>query len=121
MKLPTVTYKDYQGYGGNLSEEDFNSSLPHAQAWLRYVLGFNQPETDEENEACVRATCAAIAVDAAYGASGGIGEGATSMTIGSFSVSGGSSADGSVNAYQSDMEGAIRRELIGTRLLFQGL
>lgn len=121
MKLPVVTYKDYQAYGGDLSEDAFNASLPHAQSWLRYVLGYNEPKTDAENEACIRATCSAIAVDAAYGASGGIGEGAASMTIGSFSISGGSGSNGSVNAYQSDMESAIQRELIGTRLLFQGL
>ena len=43
------------------------------------------------------------------------------MTIGSFSISGGSNSDGSASAYQADMESAIHRELIGTRLLFQGL
>lgn len=121
MKLPIVTYKDYQERGGTLSEESFETSLMHAQSWLRYVLGYNEPKTEEENEACIRATCAAIAVDAAYGASGGIGESASSMTIGSFSISGGSNSDGSASAYQADMESAIHRELIGTRLLFQGL
>ena len=43
MKLPIVTYKDYQERGGTLSEEAFETSLMHAQSWLRYVLGYNEP------------------------------------------------------------------------------
>ncbi len=117
--LPTVTYSDYQTYGGTLSKEDFDASIAAAQAWVRYLVGFNSPTTDEENAACIRAICAAVNVDAAYGASGGIGEGASSLSIGSFSVSNSSSSGDS--AYQNDIERAIRQELIGTSLLFQGI
>ena len=121
MALPTVTYKDYQAYGGTLSEEAFNASIAAAQAWVRYILGFNSPTTDEENDACIRAICAAVNVDAAYGASGGIGESVSSITVGSFSMSSNASGDPGTSSYQIDVERVIRQELTGTRLLFQGI
>lgn len=70
-------------------------------------------------DAYVRAVCAAVDVDAAYGCSGGIGEGLASVSIGSFSASLG--AGDAAGGYDTDMTRAIRRELSGSGLLYQGI
>jgi len=120
MSLPDVAYSDYQAWGGKLGADAFAASLPHAKGAVRRIIGFNVPENETQSAAYVNAVCAAVDVDAAYGATGGIGESAPSFTIGSFSYGGGSSADGT-SAYDSDMEGAVYGELSGTGLLYQGV
>ncbi len=120
MALPSVTYPDYQSVGGKLSESAFNASLRAALASVREVIGFNEPEVIEQEDAYLRAVCAAADVDAAYGASGGVGEGLASMSIGSFSASAASDGSG-VSAYDIDMQRRIRQELSGSGLLFQGI
>lgn len=67
-----------------------------------------------------RALASAVDVDAVHGASGGIGEGVGSMTIGSFSVSGYPVEIGATN-YQMDMKQVIYMHLSGTGLLFGGI
>lgn len=118
--LPSVSYIDYQTYDGRLSEEAFAASIRAAEAAVRDVVGFNEPEGDTQEKAYRYAVCAAVDVDSAYGASGGIGEGASGMTIGSFSISGGSDQQG-VSAYDLDMRRRIRQELSGSGLLYQGI
>ena len=118
MPLPMLSYERYAELGGNTSEEKFPASLAHAVASVREVMGFNVPETGAQAEAYERAVRAAIDVDAYYGASGGIGEGASSITLGKFSASIGS--DG-CSGYDRDMARAIRRELSGSGLLYQGV
>ena len=121
MTLPVLTYEDYVQLGGLLSEERFGSSLCAACASVREIIGFNEPEDETDTEAYKRAVVAAVEVDAAYGHSSGIGEGADSISIGSFSISSGSESGTDVSAYDADMRRVIRRELIGSTLLFQGL
>lgn len=124
MALPEVTYQDYQAWGGTLEEGAFSASLRAAVGRVRHVIGFNVPENDDEAAAYANAVCAAVDVDAAYGASGGVGEGAQSLSIGSFSVGSGVSyanAGGFMSEYDQDMLRAIRAELIGTSLLYQGV
>ena len=118
MSLPDVAYGDYAEYGGRLSEEAFGASLRTALAYVREVVGFNEPEGEAQEAAYRNAVCAAVDVDQAYGASGGVGEGMASMSIGSFSASGGS-ADAS--AYDLDMRRRIVRELYGSGMLYQGI
>lgn len=120
MGLPSVKYADYQAYGGKLSESAFSASLRAACAAVGDTMGFNAPCDIGQTAAYRNAVCAAVDVDAAYGASGGVGEGAASLSIGSFSSSGASDASGT-SAYDLDMRRAIRRELQGSGLLYQGI
>lgn len=117
MALPSVAYTDYESYGGGLPEESFKASLRAARASVREVIGFNEPQDAAEEEAYRNAVCAAVDVDAAYGASGGIGERMANLSIGSFSAS---SSEG-VSAYDMDMRRRIVQELAGTSLLYQGI
>lgn len=119
MAVPTVTYADYTRHGGTLAEDVFKASSRAAVAWVRDVIGFNVPQDADDEDAYMRAVCAAVDVDAAYGCSGGIGEGLASVSIGSFSASAG--ADGTSGSYGSDMSRAIRHELVGSGLLYQGI
>lgn len=121
MNVPEVTYEDYKDYGGSLGEDDFKSSLRHAEACVRSIIGFNEPVYGYQKKAYVNAVCAAIEVETQYGGSHGIGEGLASVSIGSFSASAGTSSDGQTSAYDEDMAKAIKRELAGTGLLYQGI
>lgn len=115
---PTYLYYAAE-YNGALGNAEFSASLCNGGRAVRNIIGFNTPETPKQLDAYQRAVCAAVDVDAAYGASGGIGEGAKSVSIGSFSAS--STNSGATTAYDLDMSQAIRRELIGSGLLFQGI
>lgn len=119
MAVPTVTYAGYTQHGGTLAEDVFKASSRAAVAWVRDVIGFNEPQDADDEDAYVRAVCAAVDVDAAYGCSGGIGEGLASVSIGSFSASLG--AGDAAGGYDADMTRAIRRELVGSGLLYQGI
>lgn len=120
---PEVTYEYYSGtYGGRLDEASFGASLASAEAAVRYVIGFNVPETERQITAYQRAVCAAIDVDYINGASGGVGGDISSVSIGSFSASRGGGADAqSMSSYDADMRRAIVHELCTTGLLYQGL
>ncbi len=117
---PELTYERYGNLGGAHDEEAFDASLRAAEATVREIIGFNEPETETQQEAYERAVVAAVDVDVAYGCSGGIGEGLANISVGSFSASfeGGT---GAVSAYQADMRRAIKRELAGSGLLYQGI
>ena len=119
MPLPSVTYELYKGQGGTLGEDAFAASLRAAASAVRDVIGYNEPQDKEDEEAYIRAVCAAVEVDQAYGASGGIGEAVASVTLGKFSVSMG--GNGSASLYQTDMRRAVSRELSGSSLLYQGM
>lgn len=121
MELPSVEFARYEELGGKLAEEDFDASKAAAVAAVREIIGYNEPVDDEDVEAYERAVCAAIAVDYEYGASGGIGENVSSITLGRFTASMSAAATGTVSLYQGDMARAIRRELIGSSLLYQGI
>ncbi len=121
MKIPALSYTEYQSLGGKLPEEAFKDSYMAAQAWVRYYCGYNEAETEEDITAVKQTVVAAIAVDNAYGASGGVGESASSLSIGSFSVSGGVSQEPGASCYQQDMQRVIYMGLSGTGLLFGGL
>ena len=121
MKIPALSYTEYQSLGGKLSEEAFKDSYMAAQAWVRYYCGNNEAETEEDITAVKQTVVAAIAVDNAYGASGGVGESASSLSIGSFSVSGDVSQEPGASCYQQDMQRVIYMGLSGTGLLFGGL
>lgn len=108
-------YEDYRAAGrGELTAEEYKAALPHALAWVRELIFPNEPDGSEE---WARAVMAACEVDAAYGCSGGVMEGG-GFTVGSFTWSPGT---GDASTYRSDMEAAIRRELLGTPLLFSGI
>lgn len=120
MSLPPVAYADYEVWGGTLGEDAFDASLRAAVSAVHAVIGANEPADADDEDAYARAVCAAADVDAAYGASGGIGEGLASVTLGKFSASLGSAASGA-SAYDVDMARAVRRELVGSSLLYQGI
>lgn len=116
---PEVTYAFYRDeYGGALGEDGFDGSLAHAIAEVRRLTWPNDPGIDAG--AYRRAVCAAIDVDAAYGATGGTGAGLSSVTAGSVSMSFAGAAGGA-SAYDADVERAVAGELAGTGLLFMGL
>lgn len=119
MPLPSVTYEQYKAQGGTLEADAFAASLRAAVSAVRDVIGYNEPQDDDDVEAYTRAVCAAVDVDEAYGASGGIGEGVASVTLGKFSATMG--GNGSASLYQADMRRAIARELAGSSLLYQGV
>lgn len=119
MAFPEVTYERYVQLGGRLDLEDFDASRSAAHAAVRYVVGFNSPEGAEQEEACERAVCAAADADYLHGASGGVGECLSSVTVGSFSAT--EAAPDGTSGYERDMRRVIRRELSGTGLLFQGI
>ena len=121
MELPSVTYDRYMELGGKVEESGFDASLGAAVSAVREVIGYNEPMDDEDVCAYERAVCAAIAVDYAYGASGGIGERIASVTLGRFSASTGAGSTFASSPYDEDMQRAIRRELIGSSLLYQGI
>lgn len=116
--LPEVSYADYRSWGGRAGEESFSASLPHAAASVREVIGFNEPFGYEQERAYRAAVSAAVDVDIAHGQTGGT-DGGASFSIGSFSM--GSAAGGGRSDYDRDMDRAVRRELVGTGLLFQGV
>ena len=119
MPLPSVTYELYKGQGGTLGEDAFAASLRAAVSAVRDVIGYNEPQDEEDEAAYIRAVCAAVEVDDAYGASGGIGEAVSSITLGKFSAS--MAGGGAASLYDADMRRAVRRELVGSSLLYQGL
>lgn len=115
--LPEVVSADYHGAN---QWDDVLPHMAHAVAAVREVIGFNEPEGEEQAAAYKAAVCAALDVDAAYGFSGGLAEGLQSVTMGSVSL-GMAQADGQASAYDRDMRRAIARELRGTGLLYAGL
>ncbi len=122
--LPEVAYADYAALGGTADEGGFAASLRVAEAAVREVMGLNEPEGGRQEAAYVRAVCAAVDVDRAYGGSGGVGESMVSARLGDFSATFGSNVAGSLSApspYEVDMRRAVRRELSGSGLLYQGL
>lgn len=119
MPFPSVTYEHYAALGGILGEDAFAASLRAAVSVVRGMIGYNEPQDEYDEEAYTRAVYAAVDVDAAYGASGGIGEGVSSFTLGRFSASMGQ--QGAASAYDADMKRVVHRELIGSTLLYQGL
>ena len=120
MALPEVTYADYQAWGGQREAGAFSASLAAAKAAVRRIIGFNVPEGTAQVAAYKNAVCAAVDVDAAYGATAGIGEASGGFTIGSFTYGGGAASEG-LSAYDSDMERMIYNELTGSGLLYQGV
>ena len=117
---PSVSYDEYTARGGKLAKEAFGASLASAVASVREVMGLNEPDGERQATAYVGAVCAAVEVDAAYGASGGIGENVASVAVGAFSATLAAGTAG-VSAYDLDMRRAIRRELQGSGLLYQGI
>lgn len=110
-------YEFYRGtYGGTADERTFEAALPHALAEVQRLTWPNDPSTDET--AYMRAVCAAVDVDAAYGCTGGAGS-LQSVTTGTVSMSFG--GQGGEAAYSADVARAVRGELAGTGLLFMGI
>ena len=76
-----------------------------------------KPEAKAADEQPAKGKAEKPEVDAAYGCSGGIMEGG-GFTVGSFSWNPGTEG---ASTYRSDMEAAVRRELLGTPLLYAGI
>ena len=115
--LPGVSHGDYRAWGGTAGEGQFAASLPRAAAAVREMIGFNEPLGYEQERAYRAAVSAAVDVDIAHGGSAGALDGG--FSIGSFSMGG---SDGSGRSGDDlDMGRAVRRELVGTGLLYQGL
>ena len=115
--MPSVTYGFYRdAYGGRLDEKGFSSALPHALAYVRKRIWPNSP--DEDENAYMRAVCAACDVDASYGFTGGAGS-LQSVTTGTVSMGFGGSGGGS--SWEADMASAADGELVGTGLLYMGV
>ena len=99
METRAPTHEDYLAAGrGELSAEEFKAALPHATAAVRDLIFPNEPGGSEEWARAVMA-------------GGG-------FTVGSFSWNPGTEG---ARTYRSDMEAAVRRELLGTPLLYAGI
>ncbi|MEG2932723.1 MAG: hypothetical protein RR842_04015 [Gordonibacter sp.] len=117
MVAQQPTYSFYTAdHCGKLDEAAFNASLRCATSYAKDFIWPNEPDGSNEY---MHAVCSAIDVDAAYGTSSGIGEAASDIKIGSFSISTPQNGDGT--DYARDMRTAIKRELIGTGLLYMGI
>lgn len=116
MAEPTVTYAFYANqYGGSLDEGGFDAALPHAVAYVRHRIWPNRPA--RAIRAWRMAVCAAVDVDAAYGATDGAGA-LASVTTGTVSMGFGGQGGSS---WEADMARAVDARLAGTGLLFMGL
>lgn len=117
MAAPEVTHEWYAGaYGGTLGRDAFAASLPHAVAEVGRLTWPNDPASAPE--AYMRAVCAVVDVDAAWGATGGAGA-LSSLSAGTVSMSF-AGGDGAAS-YDSDVARAAGRELAGSGLLYAGL
>lgn len=121
MTPPRLTYARYRALGGRLMVDAFTDSLGAAEARVRAETSPNLPRDEWEREAWDRAVRAAVEVDSAYGASGGVGESASSVSIGGFSATYRREGGSGPLPYDRDMRAAIRRELCGTSLLYRGV
>lgn len=116
MAAPAITYAFYTNqYGGALDEEGFDASLPHALAYVGRRIWPNDPR--RAVRAWRMAVCAAVDVDAAYGATGGAGA-LASVTTGTVSMGFGGQGGSS---WEADMARAVDARLAGTGLLYMGL
>ena len=116
MAEPTVTYSFYANqYGGSLDEGGFDAALPHAVAYVRHRIWPNRPA--RAIRAWRMAVCAAVDVNAAYGATGGAGA-LASVTTGTVSMGFGGQGG---STWEADMARTVDARLAGTGLLFMGL
>lgn len=121
---PEVTAADYREARGEIADADFGAALPFAVAAVDSLVGFNGVDGAAREAAWKRAVIAAVGIDAAYGFSHGVGENMVSMTVGAFTATFGSVSMQSASQpspYERDMARAIRRELAGSGLLYQGI
>lgn len=113
MAAPKPTYADYQSWGGQLAEDEFQASLPQAVARVRCrcaaVPDLGALEGDEL-AAYANAVCAAV--DALSDGMAGL----SSYTAGKVSATFSSAA-----SQGSTVGAAIERELSGTRLAWAGV
>lgn len=120
MGFPDVTYNDYvEGFGYSVKPDAFTEYLPSATAVVRDLCYPNQPETQDQQDAYVLAVCAAIQADVMSGSTHGADLGASSFTIGKFSMSGNSSGASGESAVLSAMRSAARLQLVGSGLLYR--
>lgn len=120
MGRPEITVEDYEAAYGPVDADAFGAALRCAEAEVASIVGYAPVDTPAREDAWRRAVMAAVSVDAAYGFSHGIGEGAESVTIGKFSYAASSPAPGS-SPWRDEVRAAARRELVGSGLLYQGL
>lgn len=121
MGRPEITVEDYEAAYGPVDADAFGAALRCAEAEVASIVGYAPVDTPAREDAWRRAVMAAVSVDAAYGFSHGIGEGAGSVTLGKFSYAASSPAPGSSPWRDEVRAAAARRELVGSGLLYQGL
>ena len=112
-----VAYEDMvKVFGEACSKAAYDRCLPFAEALVAGMCWPNEPVDDSEEEAYARAVMAAAIADASSGGGHGL-DAADSFTIGSFSMSGGSGANGA----DASMRRAVALQLTGTGLLYAGM
>lgn len=101
-------------YGGRLPEDVFREGAAEAESFVKYLVGWNEVDTEEKRTAYKRACCAAVDAFAQYG-DGAIG----GFSIGSFSTTQ-TSYTGSANARDVARQKAMG-ELLKAGLLWGGI
>lgn len=111
-------YKDF--FGGTLTEEEFNLSARKAERFLKYVI---MGEISEVTEQVKNAVCAAAEAVAEIRSSvANIPQGIKSENTDGYSVTYKDyNADELAEREQRAMYNAIKQELSGTGLLYQGV
>lgn len=105
-----------EAFGEQVTQAAYDRCLPYAEALVAGMCWPNDPADEREEAAYARAVMAACVADATSGCGHGL-DGAESFTIGSFSMSGGSGANG----VEASMRRAAAMQLTGTGLLYAGM
>lgn len=111
----TPDYKYFTDeYGATMPEDIFAEGLPGAESFVKYLVGWNEVDTDEKVDAYRRAVCAGIEAFALYG-DGALG----GFHIGNFSTNQ-TATTGSDNA-RDVAEHKVKGELLACGLLWGGI
>lgn len=115
VKDLTPTYDFYvEEYGETIPQEAFDDGVKGAEAFVKYLIGFNPIDTKEKRHAYMRAVCAGVEAFALYG-DGALG----GFHIGNFSTTQ-TAYTGSHNA-RDVAEQKVKGELLAVGLLYGGI
>lgn len=115
MENLTPTYEFFVSeYGESVPREFFDEGVAGAEAFVKYLVGFNPVDTCEKKHAYKRAVCAGVEAFAMYG-DGALG----GFRIGNFSTSQ-TAYSGSANARDVAAQ-KVKGELLLSGLLYGGI
>ena len=114
MKNLKPTYEFYVEEYGEINQDAFEQGVAAAEAFVKYLVGFNPVDTKEKDYAYKRAVCAGVEAFALYG-DGALG----GFRIGNFSTTQ-TAYTGSANARDVAAQ-KVKGELLTSGLLYGGI